>query len=437
MNKNEKGQALILMALAFVGMLGFVALALDGGMIYSDRRFAQNGADAASLAGGGAGALSMENSHVLYDDFSCSDSRVLAAISAAKTAAIDRAADNTFAINTDIDNPNHVEVDCGITHEWFGKDKHIDIKVDITKNTDSIFAHFVYKGPLRNSVEAVTRIRPRSPMAFGNAIVALNDAGCSGNSNGVIFGGSSGMTINGGGVFSNGCLKGNGGKFSATVNDGNVSYVKEEAGTLSGISPDPQQVPSILPNSSYEMRTPDCSQVPNRSQNSDTLSPGVYNKITLTNGDLTMKPGLYCLTSSNTAFKILGGSLTGENVTIYVLNGDVSISGNAEVSLSAPLDSPDPSPAIPGMLIQLAKGNTNTVDVQGTSASTFVGTIYAPDGDIVLEGTGDSGSGGEDVTKFHTQLIGQNVTVTGNAELDINFKASENATIPAKLELYK
>jgi hypothetical protein len=437
MNRNEKGQALILMALAFVAMLGFVALALDGGMIYSDRRFAQNGADASSLAGGGAGALTLENKNVRYEDFSCSDSRVLAAISDAKTAAINRAADNTFAINTDINNPNHVEVDCAITNEWYGKDKHIDIKVDITKNTDSIFAHFVYKGPLRNSVEAVTRIRPRSPMAFGNAIVALNDAGCSGNSNGVNFGGSSGMTINGGGVFSNGCLKGNGGSFSATVNDGNVSYVKEEAGTLSGISPDPQQAPNVLPNSSYEMRTPDCSQVPNRSQDSDTLSPGVYNKITLTNGDLTMKPGLYCLTSANTAFKILGGSLTGENVTIYVLNGDVSISGNAEVSLSAPLDSPDPSPAIPGMLIQLAKGNTNTVDIQGTSASAFVGTIYAPDGDIVLEGTGDSQSGGGDVTKFWTQLIGQNVTVTGNAELDINFQASKNATIPAKLELYK
>jgi hypothetical protein len=436
MNKNEKGQALVLMAFAFVAMLGFVALAIDGGMIYSDRRFAQNGADAASLAGGGAGALSMENSHVLYEDFSCSDSRVLAAISAAKTAAISRAADNSFSIGAGIVNKNGVEVDCGITNEWYGKDKHIDIKVDITKDTDTFFAHFVYNGPWRNSVEAVTRIRPRSPMAYGNAIVALNPDGCSGNSNGVIFGGSSGMTINGGGVFSNGCLKGNGGQFSTTVNDGNVSYVKEATGTLSGISPDPGQAPNVLSNSSYEMPTPDCSGLQDRSQNSDTLSPGVYNKITLTNGELTLKPGLYCLTSSNTAFKILGGSLTGEGVTLYVINGSVNISGNAEVSLSAPVIS-DPPPAIPGMLIQLGKGNTNTVDIQGTSASAFVGTIYAPDGDIVLEGTGDSQSGGGDVTKFWTQLIGQNVTVTGNAELDINFQASKNATIPAKLELYK
>jgi Putative Flp pilus-assembly TadE/G-like len=437
MNKTEKGQALVLIALAFVAMLGFVALALDGGMIYSDRRFAQNGADASSLAGGGAAALSMENQHVLYQDFSCSDARVLAAEQAAITAAISRAADNTFSIDTNTTDKNGVEVDCGITDSPFGKDKHVDIRVLITKDTDSIFAHFVYQGPLRNSVEAITRIRPRSPMAYGNAIVALNPAACSGNSNGVMFGGSSSSTINGGGVFSNGCLKGNGGTFSADVNDGNVTYVAEAEGNLSNISPSPNQISTTLPNSSYEMKTPDCSSLPHRTQNSDDLSPGVYSSISLTNGELNLKPGLYCLTSSTNAFKINGGSLTGEGVTLYVLNGSLSISGNAEVSLSAPLISPDPSPAIPGMLIQLGKGNTNTVDIEGTSASSFVGTIYAPDGDINLAGTGDASSGGEDVVRFHTQLIGQNVFITGNVDLDINFQASENATIPAKLELYK
>jgi Putative Flp pilus-assembly TadE/G-like len=437
MKKNEKGQALILMALAFVGMLGFVALAIDGGMIYSDRRFAQNGADAASLAGGGEAALSMENQHVLYQDFSCSDARILAAENTAITAAISRAADNSFTIDTDTSDKNGVSVDCAITDSPFGKDKHVDVHVQITRDTDSIFAHFVFQGPLRNSVDAITRIRPRSPMAYGNAIVALNTDACSGNSNGVIFGGSSASTINGGGVFSNGCLKGNGGTFAADVTDGNVTYVEEATGTLSNISPAPNQISTHLPNSSYEMRTPDCSGLHHRTQNSDEISPGVYSSISLTHGELTLKPGLYCLTASNNAFKINGGELTGHGVTLYILNGSVSVSGNAVVDLSAPLIAPDPSPAIPGMLIQLGRGNTNTVDIEGTSASTFVGTIYAPDGDIELAGTGDASSGGEDVARFHTQLIGQNVFITGNVDLDINFQASENATIPAKLELYK
>jgi len=48
--KSEKGQALILIALAIVGLVGLTALAVDGGVAYSDRRQAQNAADAAALA---------------------------------------------------------------------------------------------------------------------------------------------------------------------------------------------------------------------------------------------------------------------------------------------------------------------------------------------------------------------------------------------------
>jgi uncharacterized membrane protein len=47
---TEKGQALVLIVLAIVGLLGFAALALDGGMLLSERRRAQNAADAGVLA---------------------------------------------------------------------------------------------------------------------------------------------------------------------------------------------------------------------------------------------------------------------------------------------------------------------------------------------------------------------------------------------------
>ncbi|MCI0553607.1 MAG: pilus assembly protein TadG-related protein, partial [Anaerolineae bacterium] len=50
-NKNsEKGQALVLIALAAVGLFAFAALAIDGGRVFSDRRHAQNAADTAALA---------------------------------------------------------------------------------------------------------------------------------------------------------------------------------------------------------------------------------------------------------------------------------------------------------------------------------------------------------------------------------------------------
>src|SRR6266540_4448546 len=47
---QERGQALILIALAAVGLVGFAALAIDGSRVFSDRRHAQNAADTSVLA---------------------------------------------------------------------------------------------------------------------------------------------------------------------------------------------------------------------------------------------------------------------------------------------------------------------------------------------------------------------------------------------------
>ncbi len=49
-NKSEKGQALVLIVFAMIGMLALVGLAMDGGQTFSDRRRGQNAADAAALA---------------------------------------------------------------------------------------------------------------------------------------------------------------------------------------------------------------------------------------------------------------------------------------------------------------------------------------------------------------------------------------------------
>ncbi|HOG45839.1 MAG TPA: pilus assembly protein TadG-related protein [Anaerolineae bacterium] len=48
---SERGQTLVLFALALVAMIGFLGLTIDGGNLYAERRLAQNAADAAALAG--------------------------------------------------------------------------------------------------------------------------------------------------------------------------------------------------------------------------------------------------------------------------------------------------------------------------------------------------------------------------------------------------
>src|SRR5579859_7776467 len=47
----QSGQAIVLVALAMVGLLAFAVLALDGGRYYELRRVNQNAADQSSLAG--------------------------------------------------------------------------------------------------------------------------------------------------------------------------------------------------------------------------------------------------------------------------------------------------------------------------------------------------------------------------------------------------
>ncbi len=49
--KNERGQALVILAFALIALLASVGLAIDGGRLYTARRQAQNTADAVAMAG--------------------------------------------------------------------------------------------------------------------------------------------------------------------------------------------------------------------------------------------------------------------------------------------------------------------------------------------------------------------------------------------------
>ena len=50
--KHERGQALILIAFAAIGLFAFAALAIDGSRQFSNKRNAQNAADTAALTAG-------------------------------------------------------------------------------------------------------------------------------------------------------------------------------------------------------------------------------------------------------------------------------------------------------------------------------------------------------------------------------------------------
>jgi len=293
-------------------------------------------------------------------------------------------------------------------------DKYIDVKVQISDTVKTSFAQMLFSGKFRNQVVAITRVRPRSPLAYGHAVVALNDADCSGNSNGAQFGGSSDVDINGGGVWTNGCLGGDGHSYDVDVTNGSIIYAGEAQGTMN-FNPPQTQVPNPLPSSSFEVPAPDCS---------DDEAHHMTN-LTLHNGTLNLGPGLYCISGNMT---INGGTLTGEGVTFYLPTGDVSISGNAEVSLGSPANTPDPAPAIGGILFYVVEGD---IELEGNATSEYLGVVYAPQGTIDVQGANGT------TPTFNTQLIGMNVHVSGNADIDINFNAAEQYARPTSIELWK
>ena len=49
LHADEAGQTVVIVALSFTLLLGFVGLAIDGGRFYAERRFLQTAVDAAEI----------------------------------------------------------------------------------------------------------------------------------------------------------------------------------------------------------------------------------------------------------------------------------------------------------------------------------------------------------------------------------------------------
>src|SRR5258707_5089923 len=87
---TEKGQALVVVALAAIILFGFASLAIDGSAAFSDRRHAQNAADTAAMAGALKYARSSDLSSAAQD---------IAIDSTAKTRTTSNGYDNNGTSN--------------------------------------------------------------------------------------------------------------------------------------------------------------------------------------------------------------------------------------------------------------------------------------------------------------------------------------------------
>jgi Flp pilus assembly protein TadG len=434
---SERGQVMVLLVLALVGLLAFTALAIDGGMVYSDRRTAQNAADTAALAGAGAAAQYMrtyepanpKNNPVSKEKWNCGHGAISGgggALAIAEGAAASRAGANDFNLSTDTSTDSWVDAQCHNTY--------LEVRVQITVETRSSLAHLIYKGPLVNTVKAVTKVDPSVPVGFGNSIIALTDQ-CTGTDKGIELEGDHDSRVKNGGVWSNSCIIANGSSGYLTVTmqteggeeEGEVLYLDEykpNGNITDQISPEPTH--SNDAPLSVDIDPPDCSSLgPSKGDykitgpdKTGTISPGNYGSISVQSGEsLTMQPGLYCISKN---FNV-SGILSGTDVTIYLTgeNSTFSSGGSAEVNIDAPtpecesLPPSDPDscyPALGGMLIYAEHGD---VSLAGNAASHYEGTVYAPEGQISVGGNSD------ETSNIGAQLIGLSVKLHGSAFLDI------------------
>ncbi|MGD8753627.1 MAG: Tad domain-containing protein [Anaerolineales bacterium] len=107
-NKNQKfeqGQTLVLVTVMLLGMIAILALVLDGGNVYAQRRQAQSAAD--------AGALAATRAYCLEDN---EEQKLAAAISAAEDYVTRNQADR---LDTYVSGENEVTVSTSITFDTY------------------------------------------------------------------------------------------------------------------------------------------------------------------------------------------------------------------------------------------------------------------------------------------------------------------------------
>ena len=394
---SESGQALVLLALAFIILLGSAGLAIDAGMVYTERRRAQNAADAAAMAG----AFTILNGGD--------------PIAAAYARSVDNGFDNNQA-------DNWVEVYRPPIHgPTTGDINHIEVQ--IRSRVEPVFSQLVFTGPLENTVTAIARARPPTvaPLVDGQALVGLAPHGCS-----VVWShGDSVSLIEGSGIFVNSddpdcALVANGGN-DLVVNGGSIFVVGGwEIGNNSSISPLPTsgvaqiQAPEVVP--------PTCSQDAVVDNVAGTITPGNISSLDITNGTWTLGAGIYCI---DDGMRINGGSVTGHDVMFYVRDGAVSWSGNANLHLDAPDDGP-----YAGMLLYQDPSDTDRATLNGDSGSYIEGTIFVPGAEVQVNGTG--GADG-----FHSQIVAYKVDLSGTADLHVVYDPDENFVLrePGKVDL--
>ena len=371
--QKQRGQVLIIIALAFIGIIGIVGLVVDGGNVFSDRRGAQNAADAAALS-------------TAYARIRGEQDWVGAALaSAAENGYNNDGIKNTVAVySPPSDGPHAGDVEY--------------IQIIITSHVDTYFTRLIGRQQITNIATATARnkVPEVRQLLNGLAVVSLAPTSNCANNKAFWVHGEATLDITGGGVFVNSnndtCAFMQQGNGSVRINDehsidvvGNASIQKLQLLTPAvtvGVSPINYPPPFFMPK-------PGCGKAAEVSVDGSTMSSGNWDEEFPPAGVTHLQSGVYCL---NDGFNV-SGSLEGHNVVFKVEHGEVRFNGGATIILDAPNGGNNA-----GLLIYLPMENKSRVVLNGEAGSNLKGTILAPASPILIKGF-DSPLG------IHSQII--------------------------------
>ena len=431
---SERGQALILIAVALVVLIGITGLVVDGGLAFADRRGAQNAADTAVLA---ASLAKVRGENYV-------------------AAGLNSAATNGY--NND-GLTNSVQIGTPAEGPYAGNTEYI--QVTIVSHKDTFFGGAVGVSQLTNTVQAMARAKPAEfdQIMHGYALISLAPNSDCQNNRAFQVHGEATIELWGGGIFVN-----------ARDDNGTCAFMSYGSGSIVFMEPYPLDVVGgasiqkpqllkllvakpvagvplaqqpgifrpILPNTGasqvpyppFVMPKPSCgAEVANvkpvlddpltpEKEKGHVMTPGNWDpgigrdKYFPPDGVDTLSAGIYCI---NGDVRIEGNqTLQGEGVLLYVEHGSVTINGGATVNLSAPQGGP-----FAGLLLLLPLENSKRVALNGNAQSSFQGTVLAPASEIVINGNASAYG-------FHCQIIGYTIDVTGQSLIVIKYIDDQN-----------
>jgi Putative Flp pilus-assembly TadE/G-like len=411
--RRRRGSVSGFVAISLTLLVAIVAIALDGGILLSERRHAQAVADAAALAAA--------------SDLYLGNSATTAQQSALTTAAANGYTNDgvssviTPNLTDDGGNPVHGIWSPPISGDHVGDPNYVEVVVqwNQARGFSSIFgsgaipvrARSVAMGSTKpSSTSAILNLDPTGSGAFsasGNPTISVNAPITvdSNSSQALTVGGSSDLSAPAINVTGNYSLSG-GGDLTGTVHTG-VTATPDPLAAL--VAPDPT---TLTTRSSSALSLND--------GNSHTLSPGVYvGGISIgSTTSVTLLPGIYYIQGGG--FILSGSSnLTGSGVMIYnapvAASDQISLSGSGNVTLSPPT-----SGRYSGITIFQDRNSSVAASITGDSGFNVTGTFYIAG--ATLKVTGNSTA-----ALLGSQLISRDLTIGGKASLTITWDANKVA----------